>query len=102
MRQHIWPCVIFPARYSGAYESAAWIAIAARDVPEFAQGGDVDCANFFKLNDEQIGRGDTPDTALENLVTKVGFDKHGFINEFEPAEQTTWYTEERMMSFGVS
>lgn len=76
----IWPVTIVTARYQGGYEGGKWLAFNMEygNVPEAVYGDDISCANFFdeynksnrKKNPLKIGRGDTPDDALKDLVAQ--------------------------------
>ena len=68
---HMWHIIIANARYSGIYEGGQWLAVVD---PEHtfhtssAFAGDVGCYEFFQTGHaERIGRGDTPDAALDDL-----------------------------------
>lgn len=71
----IWPVTIVKDRYSGAYSDGIYLAHFTEpdDVPLEPNSDDVDAMNFwyefdnFNKNDYSIGKGETPDIALENL-----------------------------------
>lgn len=77
----IWPVTIITARYQGNYEGGhRWLAFNCEywKVPMEVYGDDISCATFFdaydksnrKKNPLKIGRGDTPDEALKDLVAQ--------------------------------
>lgn len=76
----IWPVTIIKSRYGGGYEGGPWLAFNCEywQVPEAVYGDDISCSTFFteyersnrKKNPLKIGRGDTPDEALKNLVAQ--------------------------------
>lgn len=80
----IWPVTILPARYNGGYEGGKrWLAFNCEywNVPNEVYGDDISCSTFFEMyermspkqrqkNPLKIGRGDTPDEALKDLVAQ--------------------------------
>lgn len=77
MMTDLYRIVITQARYGGTYEGGKWIAFANYDEI------DVDLLNNYIYGDDEgaidlfdsdisvfIGVGDTPDSALENLIRK--------------------------------
>lgn len=76
MSRSLWPCVIFPARYSGVYERGQWVALNEYNVPSAAIGDDIECVGFFNGDYENpIGVGSTPDAAYRDLVNKIRSDE---------------------------
>lgn len=75
----IWPVTIVKARYRG-YEGGEWLAFNVEyyNVPMSVYGDDISCSTFFeaydrsnkKKNPLKIGRGDTPDEAVKDLVAQ--------------------------------
>jgi len=68
---HMWHIIIASARYNGAYEGGRWLAVVDPSYTFHTSVvfiGDVECDNFFRTGHaERIGRGDTPDAALDDL-----------------------------------
>ena len=73
-----YPLCIIEDRYCGAYSGACFLAF---NMEPFSVGelpvnaGDIDCQNFWEgndtdydVNDYIIGKGNTPEEALKNLV----------------------------------
>lgn len=77
---NIYPVTIMKARYQGCYEGGQWLAFNCDhyDVPMAVIEDDIACATFFdeynksnrKKNQCKIGRGETPDEALKDLVAQ--------------------------------
>jgi hypothetical protein len=70
----LYPCTVFLARYSGLYEGGTWVAFAMEpfEIPPDATGGDTDSAAFWDEHTTRyIGRGDTPDAAIIDLVGRI-------------------------------
>jgi len=59
--------VIIETRYGGAYEGGLWAAFASPEIPEEAQGEDVECRSWWEAPTVAVGVGGTPDRALEML-----------------------------------
>ena len=69
---NIYPVVIVNDRYNGTYSGGKWTAFHEYDVPEGCYSDDVSCAEFWTLAQEmKTGIGNTPQDALDNLITKV-------------------------------
>ena len=64
---------ITKSRYGGAYEPGLWIAIAVAPhaLPRECLGNDVECAEFFRERRDEIGGGDTPQAAYEDMLRRV-------------------------------
>ena len=70
----LWPITIIPSRYSGVYEGGTWLAFFCYydQIPSAIYGDDIECSEFFEDHkDISIGRGQTPDAALNNLVIQI-------------------------------
>lgn len=68
-----YPIVIRQARYSGVYEGGKWLAFpnAEDGVPNAVFGDDEECASFFRSSRcSRVGRGDTPDKALADMLMR--------------------------------
>jgi hypothetical protein len=63
--------VIIETRYGGGYEGGTWAAFASPNVPEEAQGGDVECRSWWEAPTVATGVGNTPDEALDMLERTV-------------------------------
>ena len=68
------PLCIVADRYGGAYSGASFLAfnMSPMGVSELPiDAGDTECLNFWNGNDKDyvIGKGDTPEEALQNLVS---------------------------------
>jgi hypothetical protein len=74
----LFPVTIVMSRYEGTYEGARWLAfpVGAEDLADSDYAAeDVECMSFFaecETRQVPIGRGPTPDDALENLRTRLG------------------------------
>ena len=71
--KHVYPLTIINDRYGGLYSGAHYLAFNLEpwDVPRgISWGGDVDCAEFWGEESVQyiIGKGDTPEEALNDLI----------------------------------
>lgn len=75
----LYPVTVIKSRYGG-YEGGDWLAFNCDPdkVPTDVWGSDMECFDFFeshersnpKKNPLKIGRGNTPDEALKNLVAQ--------------------------------
>ena len=61
---------ITTARYGGIYEPGRWVAFAChpRDLPTDWDADDVTAAAFYRERRGEIGGGDTPQEAFDDLV----------------------------------
>lgn len=72
------PLCIIEDRYGGAYSGACFLAFNLAPYMVFelpVDAGDIDCQNFWEGNDSDydvndyiIGKGNTPEEALKNLI----------------------------------
>lgn len=73
--EELWPVTIVMARYGGIYEVGRWLAFAshADQLPDDWDAGDVQCAKFWgdPQRQAEIGGGDSPQSAYEDLLTKL-------------------------------
>lgn len=75
MAEHIelWPVAIHEDRYSGSYSGGSWLATSG-DLSLFGSavyGDDIEASRFWRsTRSVRIGVGDTPETALANLVKR--------------------------------
>ena len=65
---------IVRSRYGGIYEPGEWIAFACwpDQIPPDWNADDVICAGFFADRRGEVGGGDTPQEAYEDLVRLLG------------------------------
>ena len=65
---------IVRSRYGGIYEPGEWIAFACwpDQIPPDWNADDVTCAEFFADRRGEVGGGDTPQEAYEDLVRLLG------------------------------
>lgn len=68
-----YPTTIVNDRYSGTYSGAEWLAFPLDywNVPEEVDGGDSECMMFWEDYDGVVGKGNTPELAMANLVAKM-------------------------------
>jgi len=73
-----YPVVIRQARYMGVYEGGLWIATSSTpEIPsprffDYLTGSDEDAIELFLSPDARyIGRGDTPNEALDDLMRRL-------------------------------
>lgn len=72
-----YPCVIVMDRYQGTYSGGLWIAFQKypNSLPDAIGGDDGDEARFYANHDDvrdfPIGRGNSPESAYNDLVTKA-------------------------------
>lgn len=75
LEQTLWPIAIVQDRYRGTYTGGRWIAIPHADTSSFdytVWGDDVSCMEWALENIEsnkQVGVGDTPQEALDDLFS---------------------------------
>ncbi|MGW4800251.1 hypothetical protein ACWEPC_48315 [Nonomuraea sp. NPDC004297] len=64
---------IVMSRYGGIYEPGIWVAFPMNpdELPPDWYAGDVECAHFFAERKGEIGGGDTPQEAYEDLLNKM-------------------------------
>lgn len=67
-----YPCTVCASRYQGAYEGGLWVAfpVAYWDVPDAAFGCDLSAAAFW-TNADTVGRGATPDEAVQDMLRRL-------------------------------
>lgn len=65
-----YPVTITLARYGGIYEPGRWVAFAALpgNLPPDWNGDDVSCRQFYEERRGEVGGGDTPQEAYEDLA----------------------------------
>ena len=64
---------IVRSRYGGIYEPGVWILFACwpAELPTDWNADDATCAGFFAERAEEIGGGDTPEAAYEDLQRRL-------------------------------
>lgn len=78
----VWPLTIVSDRYGGAYSGGKWIAwpCDGDDVPVAPTEDDVTCHNFWYDFEGYVGKGKTPNEALESLLEKLLSSGEGVID----------------------
>ena len=68
----MYPVAVRESRYGGVYEGGALFAIAKCDfIPDDAIGGDDEACDFWSSDEaKMIGRGDTPNDAVIDLLER--------------------------------
>lgn len=71
-----YPTTIICDRYGGTYSSASWLAFPhdSWDIPEEVDGEDVECYLFWQDYDGIVGKGETPQEAMQDLIRKMQTD----------------------------
>lgn len=71
-----YPATIVNDRYSGTYSGGEWLAFPLDywNVPDEVDGGDIECMLFWDTYDGVVGKGNTPQGAMEDLIRKMGND----------------------------
>ena len=70
---NIYPLTIISDRYGGVYSGArftAWNEYDS-DVPYEASANDMMCGEFWDKTKKKVGKGNTPNEALEDLYSKL-------------------------------
>lgn len=69
-----YPVTIMLSRYGGIYEPGRWVAFAClpETLPPDWNAGDVACERFYRERRNEVGGGDTPQAALDDLVRLMG------------------------------
>ncbi len=64
---------IIDDRYCGSYSGAQWTAwpLSYDQIPEGPEEGDGDCMTFWQTYTFPVGKGATPQAALEDLDVKM-------------------------------
>lgn len=68
-----YPTTIVRDRYDGTYSGADWLAFPLDywNVPDEVDGGDSECMMFWEDYEGVVGKGNTPELAMANLVAKM-------------------------------
>jgi len=73
----LYPIIVRQARYSGIYEGGLWLAssncdaIPSEELMGYLEGDDCDAWAFLDDKLTALGVGNTPDTALADLIHKI-------------------------------
>lgn len=64
-----YPCTIVSDRYSGTYSGGQWLAwpLDYDNVPGGSDAGDCECGDFWRHYKRPVGKGNTPQEALDDL-----------------------------------
>ena len=73
-----YPLTVTMDRYRGTYSGGEWTAwnCEPSEIPEGPFGDDVGCAWFWNKNEIPVGLGQTPDSAIADLVKKLEGESH--------------------------
>ena len=63
----IYPLIIVLDRYSGAYSGGEYTAFNLEYPPKEIYSSDVECMEFWDTTDLKVGKGNTPEEAINNL-----------------------------------
>ena len=68
-----YPLTIIKDRYQGTYSGGKFTAWNLKhfDVPEAIQGDDLTASVFWQYDDFIVGKGDTPEEAILDLIEKL-------------------------------
>ena len=68
-----YPITVVHDRYDGIYSGGKWIAwnLEPYEIREESQADDTVCMFFWHNCKEPYGRGDTPEEAIEDLITQL-------------------------------
>ena len=68
-----YPTTIICDRYRGTYSGAEWLAFPLDyfKVPDEVDGEDSECMMFWDSYDGVVGKGDTPQEAIGDLIKKM-------------------------------
>lgn len=74
--ENYYPTTLVADRYSGTYSGGKWLAFPLDywNVPAEVDGGDIECMMFWDTYDGVVGKGNTPQEAMEDLINKMGND----------------------------
>lgn len=73
MPRDIYPVTVVADRYLGCYSGGEWTAWNCRPtaIPEVIFADDVPCCEFWATNKKPVGRGRTPEDAIEDLRRRL-------------------------------
>lgn len=66
----LYPITIIADRYNGSYSKGKFTAWNLREAPVEVEDGDIECMNFWDDYKGLVGKGETPNEALEDLTEK--------------------------------
>lgn len=68
-----YPTTIICDRYGGTYSGARWLAFPLDywNIPDGVEGGDPDCMDFWDNYNGIVGKGSTPQEAMDNLISRA-------------------------------
>lgn len=69
--QNKYPTTIVADRYGGTYSNGGWLAFPLDEIPPEVDGGDIECMEFWQNYKDPVGKGNTPDDALDNLRLQI-------------------------------
>ena len=67
----VYPLAIIKDRYDGTYSGGEYLAFNAEYIPAGVNGDDVECANFWNNTEMIVGRGSTPNEAVNDLNKRM-------------------------------
>ena len=69
----LYPVTIVEDRYTGTYSEGVYTAwnLDPWDIPKEIDGSDAECALFWRCNKIPVGKGFTPNEALDDLVQQI-------------------------------
>lgn len=69
----LYPTTIVADRYAGTYSGGEWLAFPLNfwNIPEEIEADDVTCMLFWDDYDGVVGKGNTPELAMANLVAQM-------------------------------
>ena len=72
-----YPITIVQDRYNGVYSGGKWLALKqyATDIPYELDSDDTTCIDFWFRTKQIIGKGNTPNEALKDLINKLKTNK---------------------------
>lgn len=94
--QNEYPTTIVADRYGGTYSNGVWLAFPLDGIPPEVDGGDIECMEFWQNYKDPVGKGNTPDNALDNLRLQImqRIEKEVFVDIKKPF-RTLWKTRPR-------
>lgn len=66
-----YPLTIITDRYDGTYSGGGWLAfpLYCDEIPSAVDGYDEECAAFWASNSEPVGKGNSAQNAIDNLIS---------------------------------
>lgn len=91
-----YPVTVVKDRYGGCYSGGRWVAfpLDTSEIPKEVMGEDIECGEFWDLNEEPVGIGHWAEDAvddLEYLIGKIakGVTKDGWKFDGDTEEEIT-------------